>query len=79
MVVLSPTNLITIASIVGAAIAGWALREFTIINRRHDDLCKNVDSYITVNNENIVDVKVDIAKIQTSIENIEELIKRGPR
>ena len=79
MVILSPTDLITIASIVGAALAGWALREFTIINKAHDDLCKNVESYVSTNNENITDVKVNIAQIQTSIKNIEGLIKRGPR
>ena len=75
MVELSATNLISIVSILGAVIAGWALREFTIINKRHDDLSKSIAKYMQYTDEKITEIKVDIGKIQTSIINIEEMIK----
>ena len=74
---LTTDNLITLMSIVGSAIAGWALREFTIINKKHDNLSKDVAKYMHENNENITDIKVNIGKIQTSLSSIEEMIKSG--
>ena len=74
---LTTDNLITLISIVGSAIAGWALREFTIINKKHDDLSKDVAKYMHENNEYITDIKVNIGKIQTSLSSIEEMIKSG--
>lgn len=74
---LTTDNLITLMSIVGSAIAGWALREFTIINKKHDDLSKDVAQYMHENNENITDIKVGIGEIQKSISFIEEMIKHG--
>ena len=75
MVELNPTDLITIVSILGAGVAGWALREFTIINKHHDDLSKSITKYMQYTDEKVTKIKVDIAKIQTSIENIEEMIR----
>ena len=74
---LTTDNLITLISIVGSTVAGWAIREFTVINKKHDDLSKDVDQYMHENNENITEIKVNIGKIQTSISSIEEMIKRG--
>ena len=74
---LTTDNLITLISIVGSTVAGWAIREFTVINKKHDDLSKDVDQYMHENNKNITDIKVNIGKIQTSISSIEEMIKRG--
>lgn len=76
IVELSPTDLISIMSILGAGVAGWALREFTIINKNHDELSKNINNYMQYTDEKITKIKVDIAKIQTSLENIEGMIKR---
>lgn len=76
MIEISLTNIITVLSLAGAAIAGWALREFSSINRKHDDLDGDVKTYIHHTDETITDIKVNVGKIQVSIENIEEMIKQ---
>ena len=77
MVELSPTDLISIISLVGAAIAGWALHEFSSINKKYDNLSENINDYIKQTDEKITGIKVDIGKIQTSVSNMEEMMKHG--
>lgn len=77
MVDFTPTNWITMISLIGAAVAGWILREFSSINKRHDNLSKNINTYIHHTDEELTEIKVDVAKIQVSLKNIEEMIKSG--
>lgn len=79
MVELSPSNLITLLSLIVGAFSGWSLREFSVINKQHDNLSKDVKEYMDHTDETITDIKVDVGKIQVSIENIEEMIKSERR
>lgn len=71
------SDILTILSLIGAAIAGWILREFSIINSKHDKLEESINRYMDNTNEKTTEMKVDVGKIQTSIKNIEEMIKNG--
>ena len=79
MVELSPSNLITLLSLIVGAFSGWSLREFSIINKQHDNLSRDVNKYMDHTDETITDIKVDVGKIQVSIRNIEEMIKSERR
>lgn len=68
-------NIIIILSSIGGAIVGWIVWEFASINKQHDNLSKDIHLYMNKNDENITDIKVDIGKIQISIEHIEDLLK----
>lgn len=74
MIEFTTSNLITLLSLFWGMIAGWALREFAVINKQHDNLSKNVDKYMNDNNKNVTGIQVDIGKIQTSMNNIEEAL-----
>lgn len=72
---ISVTNIVTILSIIGSAIIGWIVWEFVAINKQHDNLSKNIQQYIQRNDKNITEIEVNIGKIQTSLEHIEDMIK----
>lgn len=74
MIEFTTTNLITLLSMFWGAVAGWALREFAAINKQHDNLSKDVKTYMNLNNKNVTEIKVDIGKIQISMKNIEDAI-----
>ncbi len=74
---ITPTDLIYIISIIGAAIAGWAVHEFSAINAKYDNLSTNINEYMKLTDEKITEIKVDIGKMQTSMSNMEEMMNHG--
>lgn len=76
MIELTETTIVTLMALIGGAVAGWILREFSQINRQHEILSNSVAAYIDSTKDEITNIKVDIGKIQTSVENIEEMVKK---